>query len=67
MGASPSSPSLGGIPKSCSVPSQEASGERGKSNKGLGGVEPSQFGIPAGLPLVHLHPPASKVPVCQGQ
>ena len=63
VGASPSSPSLGGIPKSCSVPSQVASGEKGKSNKGLGGMELSQFGIPSGLPLVHLHPPASKVPV----
>ena len=28
----------------------------GKSNKGLGGVELNQSGIPSRLPLVHLHP-----------
>ena len=56
MGASPSSPSLGGIPKSCSVPSQVASGEKGKSNKGLGGMELNPSGMPSDLHLVNLHP-----------
>ena len=56
MYASPSSTSLGGIPKSYSIPLQVASEERGKSNKGLGGMELSQFGMLSGLPLVHLHP-----------
>ena len=30
--------------------------EKGKSNKGLGGMELNQSGMPSGLPLVHLHP-----------
>ena len=55
MVASPHSPSFGGIPKSYSVPPHVASEEKGKSNKGLGGMEPSQFGMPSSLPLVHLH------------
>lgn len=28
---------------------------KGQPNKGLGGMEPSQFGMPSSLPLVHLH------------
>ena len=55
MAASARSPSFGGIPRSYSVPPQVASEEKGKSNKGLGGMEPSQFGMPSSLPLVHLH------------
>ena len=35
---------------------QVVSVEKGKSNKGLGGMELSQFGMLSGLPLVHLHP-----------
>ena len=30
--------------------------EKGKSNKGLGGMELNQSGMTSGLPLVHLHP-----------
>ena len=37
MDASPSSTSLGGIPKSYSMPPQVESAEKGKSNKSLGG------------------------------
>ena len=33
-----------------------ASRAKGKSNKGLGGMELNQSGMPSGLPLVHLHP-----------
>ena len=29
--------------------------QKGISNKGLGGKELNQFGMPSGLPLVHLH------------
>ena len=66
--ASPSSPGLGGIPKSCSVPSQLASEEKDKSNKGLGGLKLSQFGIPSGLILGHLHPACEQgTCVSQGQ
>ena len=54
--ASPSSPSLGGIPKSYSAPPRVASEEKGKSNKGLSGMELNQSGMPSGLPPVHLHP-----------
>ena len=46
MDASPSSPSLGNILGKYS----------GKSNKGLGGMELNQSGMPSGLPLVHLQP-----------
>ena len=38
----------------CSTPSGIK--EKGKSNKGLGGMELNQSGMPSGLPLVHLHP-----------
>ena len=55
MDASPTSTSLGGIPKSYSTPPQVASEEKGKSNKSLGGMELNQSGMPSGLPLVHLH------------
>ena len=55
--SSPSSTSLGNIPKDYSAPPHVASEEKDKSNKGLhDGVELSQFGMPSGLPLVHLHP-----------
>ena len=68
MDASPSSPGLGGILKSCSVPSQLASEEKDKSNKGLGGLKLSQFGIPSGLILGHLHPACEQgTCVSQGQ
>ena len=70
MDDSLSSTSLRGIPKSYSVPLQVASEEKGKSNKDLGGMELSQFGMLSGLPLVHLYPVlvvevggVSKVPV----
>ena len=33
-----------------------ASEEKGKSNKGLSGMELNQSGMPSGLPPVHLHP-----------
>ena len=57
MDAFPSSTSLGNIPKDYSAPPHVASEEKDKSNKGLhDGVELSQFGMPSGLPLVHLHP-----------
>ena len=56
MDASPTSTSLGGIPKSYSTPPQVASEEKGKSNKSLGGMELNQSGMPSGLPLVHVHP-----------
>ena len=56
MDASPSSPSLEGIPQSYSAPSQVTSEEKGKSNKSLGGIKLNQTGMPSGLPLVHLHP-----------
>ena len=49
-------PSLGGIPKSYSAPPWVASEEKGKSNKGLSGMELNQSGMPSGLPPVHLHP-----------
>ena len=49
-------PSLGGIPKSYSAPPRVASEEKGKSNKGLSGMELNQSGMPSGLVLVHLHP-----------
>ena len=55
--SSPSSTSLGNIPKDYSAPPHVASEEKDKSNKGLhDGVELSQFGMPSGLSLVHLHP-----------
>ena len=55
--SSASSTSLGNIPKDYSAPPHVASEEKDKSNKGLhDGVELSQFGMPSGLPLVHLHP-----------
>ena len=38
----------------CSTP--DGIREKGKSNKGLGGMELNQSGMPSGLPLVHLHP-----------
>ena len=44
--AVPSSPSLGNIPGNYSS----------KSNRGLGGMELNQSGMPSGLPLVHLYP-----------
>ena len=57
MNASPSSTSLGNIPKDYSALPNVASEEKDKLNKGLnGGVALSQFGMPSGLPLVHLHP-----------
>ena len=37
----------------CSTPSGIK--EKGKSNKGLGGMELNQSGMPSALPLVHLH------------
>ena len=49
MDDSLSSTSLRGIPKSYSVPLQVASEEKGKSNKDLGGMELSQFGMLSGL------------------
>ena len=52
---SPSSTSLGGIQKSYSAPPRVASEEKVKSNKGLGGMELNQSGMPSGPPLVHLH------------
>ena len=56
MDASPSHLSLGNITKDYSDPLWVASEEEKKSNKGLGGKEQSQSGMPSGLPLVHLHP-----------
>ena len=56
MDASPSHLSLGNITKDYSDPLWVASEEEKKSNKGLGGMELSQSGMPSGLPLVHLHP-----------
>ena len=53
--ASPSSPSLGNISKDFSAPLWAASEEDKKSNEGLGGKELNKFGLPSGLPLVHLH------------
>ena len=55
MDASPSCPSLRNIPKDYSDPLWVTSEEERKSNKGLGGKKLSQFGMPSGLPLVHLH------------
>ena len=55
MNASPSHLSLGNITKDYSDPLWVASEEK-KSNKGPGGKELSQFGVPSGLSLVHLHP-----------
>ena len=55
MDASPSSPSLGNISKDYSAPLWAASEEDKKSNEGLGGKELNKFGLPSGLPLVHLH------------
>ena len=57
MDTSPSSTSLGGIPKSYSVPPWVASEEKGKSNKGLGGMELNQSGMPSGLPWCISTPP----------
>ena len=53
--ASPSSPGLGNISKDYSAPLRAASEEDKKSNKGLGGKELNNFGLPSGLPLGHLH------------
>ena len=55
LDASPSSHSLGNVPKKllCFTPSGIR--EKHKSNKGLGGMQLNQSGMPSGLPLVHLH------------
>ena len=56
MDASFSSPSLGNIPGELLCYTLGGIREKGKSNKGLGGMELNQSGMPSGLPLVHLHP-----------
>ena len=55
MDANPVNTSLGNILKIC-APLQATSGEKDKSNKGLGDMELNQSGMLSGLPLVHLHP-----------
>ena len=56
MDASFSSPSLGNIPGKLLCYTLGGIREKGKSNKGLGGMELNQSWMPSGLPLVHLHP-----------
>ena len=51
-----SSPSLGNIPGKLLCYTVGGIREKGKSNKGLGGMEINQSGMSSGLPLVHLHP-----------
>ena len=60
--ASPSGPSLVGIPESYSAPPRVASEEKGKSNRGLNGMELNQSGMLSGLPLAHLHPTSAVEP-----
>ena len=55
MDANPVNTNVGNILKIC-APLQATSGEKDKSNKGLGDMELNQSGMLSGLPLVHLHP-----------
>ena len=54
--ASPSSTSLGNIPGKLLCYTLGGIRAKGKSNKGLGGIELNQSGMLSSLPLVHLHP-----------
>ena len=55
LDASPSSHSLGNVPKMLLSFAPSGIREKHKSNKGLGGMQLNQSGMPSGLPLVHLH------------
>ena len=62
MNASPSSTSLGNIPGKLFCYTLGSIREKGKSNKGLGGMELNPFEMLSDLCLVHLHPGSAVEP-----